>query len=99
MGDPKKKKPFDVAGAFQEVAKRATATPVINAAPSSQKKAMSNPADDAEAFNTRPGRVKGPNSGRDVNLPNEGINAAPTGFGQMSDYEARKLGKLSRKLR
>lgn len=65
------KKPYNVAERFQEVARRASG---INAAPSSQKKMTEAEENDENrrAYESRPGAVRGPNSGKDVNLPLEG---------------------------
>ena len=66
--------PYDVVKRMQEVAKRAKETgPIVNAAPK-KKKPEVNPEDDAEAYRTRPGAMKGPNSGKDVNLPIQGAS-------------------------
>ena len=70
------KKPYDVAARFQEVAKRARE---INTAPKTtpkpEKSSFTGKEYDTTAYPTRPGRVKGPNSGKDVNLP---LSSAPS---------------------
>jgi len=62
------KKEYDVTKRFLEVAERARQTQ-----PQSKKKKPQPEAPkwDQEAYDTRPGRIKGPNSGKDVNLPFE----------------------------
>lgn len=70
------KQPYDVVKRFQEVAKRAKEVGPIHTGPKKFKKIESKPEPiDEEAYSTRPGRVKGPNSGKDVNLP---IDTAPS---------------------
>lgn len=66
------KKKYDVAERFQEVARRARETGSINTGPKTQPKPE--PVD-TTAFSTRPGAVKGPNSGKDINLP---LSTAPS---------------------
>lgn len=64
------KKKYDVAERFQEVARRATAG--VNTAPKTKPEPV-----DTTAFDTRPGRIKGPDSGKDVVLPLSGITTRP----------------------
>jgi hypothetical protein len=63
------KKAYDVAERFQEVARRARETGPVHTGPT--KKKTQKEEYDADAYATRPGRIKGPNSGKDVNLPVE----------------------------
>lgn len=66
------KKGYDVAERFKEVARRASEQDIRTGrkkAVDTRGKTDVQPDDDAYA--TRPGRFKGPNSGKDVNLPVE----------------------------
>ena len=67
------KKKYDVAERFQEVARRARETGNVVTPP---KKVDTRGKNDVQpggddAYATRPGRFRGPNSGKDVNLPVE----------------------------
>lgn len=73
-------KNYDVASRFQEVAKRAREVGPINTGPKKKPKpevsSFTGKKYDTRAddYATRPGRFKGPNSGKDVNLP---LSTAP----------------------